>query len=164
MGEPKDHQDLREAPPLTCWYHSPSQLEEVTSITLSKSDFGSRKKGEGEAHLKSPWHLKWASSPWVKESKKEVFTEQGHESLAALLPRDTEKEVPFIYPKISQSFSLNFSLSHLLPFSRLHELPISSLSKVRILPVPSPSFPNFRFFRANAAQTDFSSSCTPLSL
>lgn len=90
------------------------------------------------------------------------------------LPKDAKKRsLLFIYRKISQylpiSLNHSYSLFHLFPFSRLRELPTSSyqwassfLSKVRFCPYLS-SFPNFMWVSTNPAQTDFVSSCTPLS-
>lgn len=113
ISEPKELQGLREAKPCTIWFHSPSLWEEVTFTLISKSDLRSRKEREWDSS-ESPWHSKQASDLRVRESvrERELFTEQGPESLAPLLPRHTKKGVSLYTP---ENLSVSLSSQSCLP-------------------------------------------------
>lgn len=167
---------LRRSQTIGLWTSWPL-LEEVTSVLISKSVPRRREKERVEvAHLKSPWHSKWA--PYACQQVTQTDRRTLHRARAwvtgsPFTKRCKEKEFPFIYLKISQSLPINrsFNQSLFLSFAPILKGPwigtssyqwaSASPSEVRSCPY-LPSFPNFRWFSTNPAQTDFVSSCTPL--
>ena len=109
-------------------------LEEVTSVLISKSVPRRREKERVEvAHLKSPWHSKWAPYACQQVTQRERRTRHRAGAWVTGSPftkRCKEKEFPFMHLKISQSLPINLSINrsfnqslfHLLPFARVHEL------------------------------------------
>lgn len=116
--------------------------------------------------------------PWVREwikEREELFIEHGHESPVPSLQRWKEKNI-LLYNFKKISISTNLSLSPLpLPFAPILWAPwiVNQLLPVEYLVLfpkwgscPYPYLlllSKLQVFDANSAQTDFLSSCSPLS-